>query len=72
MRIVGSSNMLLTMSETFARRANLWFDNQILPVPFDAPGIDTYLYWHANTDADPANRWFRDVIQSSVSEAESG
>ncbi|THD72933.1 LysR family transcriptional regulator [Thalassobius vesicularis] len=70
MRAVASSDLVLTMAETFARRANVWFDNQIVPVPFEAPRIDAYLYWHANTDADPANLWLRSTIKSCVAEAD--
>jgi len=70
MRMVASSNLLLTMSETFARRANLRFDHQILPIPFEADGIDTYLYWHENADAEPANQWLRAMIKATVAEAE--
>lgn len=69
MRIVASSNLLLTMSDTFATRANAWFDNQLLAAPFKAEGIDTYLYWHANADVDPANRWFRSTIKATIAEA---
>ena len=67
MRAVAHSDMLLTMSETFARRANDWFGNQIIALPFDAPGIDTYLYWHSNSDSNPANQWFRSLLKSTVS-----
>ncbi|WP_370223668.1 LysR family transcriptional regulator [Pararhodobacter marinus] len=70
MRMIASSNMLLTVSDTFARRANMWFDNQILPAPFETEGIDTYLYWHQNADADPANRWFRSMVRATVAEAQ--
>ncbi|MDF1802135.1 LysR family transcriptional regulator [Thalassovita sp.] len=70
MRIVASSNMLLTMSETFAIRANTWFDNQVLPTPFAAETVDTYLYWHGNSDADPANQWFREMIKATVAETQ--
>lgn len=68
MRMVASSDILLTVSETFARRANLSFDNLILPAPFQTEGIDTFLYWHENADADPANRWFRRMIRSTVAQ----
>lgn len=70
MRAVASSDLVLTMAETFARRANLWFDNQIVPVPFDAPRIDAYLYWHSNSDADPANQWLRGTIKRCIAESE--
>jgi DNA-binding transcriptional LysR family regulator len=72
MRVVASSDMLLTMSETFAIRANAWFDNQILTAPFEAETVDTYLYWHGNADADPANQWFRSMIKATVAEAQPG
>lgn len=68
MRMVASSDLLMTVSETFARRANLWFDNQILPAPFETEGIDTYVYWHENVDADPANRWFREMVRATAAE----
>lgn len=70
MRIVASSNMLLTMSQTFATRANTWFDHQLIAAPFAADMIDTYLYWHGNADADPANRWFRAMVQATLAEAQ--
>ncbi|MBA83833.1 LysR family transcriptional regulator [Thalassobius sp. S69A] len=70
MRAVASSDLVLTMAESFARRANVWFDNQIVPVPFESPRIDAYLYWHSNADADPANRWLRSTIKSCVAEGE--
>ena len=68
MRLISTSNLLLTMSETFARRANLWFNHQILPLPIEAAEIDTYLYWHDTTDADPANAWLRSMVQAAVNE----
>ena len=69
MRMVASSNILLTMAEGFAQRANMWFDNVFLPVPFEAEVVDTYLYWHENADADPANRWFRSLVRAAAAEA---
>lgn len=69
MRAVAASDLVLTVAENFARQANTWFGNQIVPVPFEAPRIDAYLYWHSNTDADPANQWLRHTIKSCVSEA---
>lgn len=78
MRIVNSSNLVLTMAETFARRSNAMADNMIQPSPFGAPEIDTYLYWHSNSDSDQASRWFRDTAvasaldQNSLGSAKSG
>lgn len=34
--------------------------------PLEIPGVDTFLYWHARTDKDPAHRWLRQVINRAV------
>jgi DNA-binding transcriptional LysR family regulator len=65
-RVVSQSDMLLTMPGRYAQIANQQFDNQILPFPLDVPAFDVFLYWHANVDNDPANRWFREQVMQSV------
>ncbi len=57
--VVSRTDLLLTMPERYAQIANRQFKNQILPFPLEGPAMDAYLYWHANADHDPANRWFR-------------
>jgi DNA-binding transcriptional LysR family regulator len=34
----------------------------LAPLPFDAPPLDTYLYWDAGADQDPASIWLRGLI----------
>jgi DNA-binding transcriptional LysR family regulator len=65
-RVVSQSNLLLTMPGRYAHIANLQVGNQILPFPLDVPPFDVFLYWHANVDSDPANRWFREQVMQSV------
>jgi hypothetical protein len=36
--------------------------NQLIAFPLKVPAFDTYLYWHANTDSDPANAWLRQQL----------
>lgn len=67
-RVVSETDMLLTMPGRYARIANQQFDNQILPLPLEVPAFDVFLYWHANMDNDPANRWFREQVMESVRE----
>ncbi|KIF80542.1 LysR family transcriptional regulator [Noviherbaspirillum autotrophicum] len=67
-RVVSETDMLLTMPGRYARIANQQFDNQILPFPLEVPAFDVFLYWHANMDNDPANRWFREQVMESVRE----
>ncbi|WP_244109306.1 LysR family transcriptional regulator [Burkholderia anthina] len=57
-RVVDQTDLLLTMPERYARLLNEMYGNRMIECPFDA-SIDTYLYWHANSDTDPANIWLR-------------
>lgn len=66
MQIVNSSDLILTMAETFASRSTAMADNLIQPSPFGAPEIDTYLYWHSNSDSDQASQWFRKMIADAA------
>ncbi len=61
-RVVEGSNMLLTMPETSAKIFSEQLDITTYPVPVELPVIDVHLYWHLNSDKDPANRWLRNKI----------
>lgn len=58
-RVVSETDLILTMPRRYARILNAQFRNQLLPFPLEVPAFDTYIYWHANADADPANAWLR-------------
>jgi DNA-binding transcriptional LysR family regulator len=58
-RVISQSDLLLTMPSRYARLLNTLFGNVMHPCPFDTASADAYLYWHANSDADPASLWFR-------------
>jgi DNA-binding transcriptional LysR family regulator len=64
-RVASQTDLLLTMPGRYARIANRQFGNRILPFPIDIPAFDVFLYWHANVDDDPANRWLREQITAS-------
>ncbi|PHR61745.1 MAG: LysR family transcriptional regulator [Robiginitomaculum sp.] len=66
MRIINESDLVLTMAQSFARQSNAILDHLIQPSPFGAPEIDTYLYWHSNSDSDQANQWFRKMVTASA------
>jgi DNA-binding transcriptional LysR family regulator len=65
-RVVSQTDMILTMPGRYAHIANDQFGNQILPFPLEVPAFDVFLYWHANVDNDPANRWFREQVIQSI------
>ncbi|MDB6000657.1 MAG: LysR family transcriptional regulator [Rhizobacter sp.] len=66
-RTVSQTDMLLTMPESYAHMANRQFGNQVLPFPVPMAPMDAYLYWHASTDNDAANRWLRELMLRSYS-----
>ncbi len=54
------------MPQGHARILNAHFGNQLLPFPLKVPAFDSYLYWHANAEADPANAWLRQQIARTL------
>ena len=60
--MVSQSDMLVTMTGIQARLANQQTTNQMLAFPVEIPQLESFLYWHANADADPASRWLRKLI----------
>jgi DNA-binding transcriptional LysR family regulator len=60
--VVRDTDLVLTMPERYARILNAQFSNQLLPFPLKVPAFDSFLYWHANADADPANLWLRELL----------
>jgi len=65
-RVVSQTDLVLTMPGHYARIANKQFGNQILPLPLDMPPLDAYIYWHANVDKEPANRWLREQLVKAL------
>ncbi len=61
-QVVRETDLVLTMPQGHARILNAHFGNQLLPFPLKVPAFDSYLYWHANAEADPANAWLRQQI----------
>jgi DNA-binding transcriptional LysR family regulator len=61
-RVVSETDLILTMAERYARMVNRLFHNRVLPFPLEVPDYDAYLYWHVNAEADPANRWLRNLL----------
>jgi DNA-binding transcriptional LysR family regulator len=56
---VARTDLVLTMPERYAHTLNGWFNHRVVPLPFDVPRLDMYLYWHATAEDDSANRWLR-------------
>jgi DNA-binding transcriptional LysR family regulator len=66
--VVSRTDLLVTVPDRYAGLLNLGFDNQILPLPFTAPTIDAYLYWHEAVEDDPANTWLRELVSRAFAD----
>lgn len=64
-KVVGNSDLILTMPERYARASNASLSNQIIAFPMEVRAPDLFLYWHASAGNDPANRWLREQIIAS-------
>lgn len=67
-QLVATSDLLLTMPERYAGTANGALGNRPLPFPVAAAANDLYLYWHANADAEPGNRWLREQMRAGLAD----
>lgn len=67
--IVARTDMLLTMHERYAQALNAPLANRILPLPFEAPVHELYLYWYAGADGDAGNRWLREQVRAAFGDA---
>lgn len=65
-RIVSETDLLLTLPSTYARIFNEPFGNAIVAMPIEVATMETYLYWHADAEDDPANRWLRELIMGEI------
>jgi DNA-binding transcriptional LysR family regulator len=64
-RVVGETDLILTMPRRYAGVLNCGFGNRALPLPFETPTLDLHLYWHEAVDQDPANLWLRGLLRDA-------
>jgi len=57
--IVASTDLVATVTETFARRSAAYFGLRHIAHPVELPEIQINLFWHARYHRDPANQWLR-------------
>ncbi|MGO1068701.1 LysR family transcriptional regulator [Lysobacter sp. CA199] len=59
---VAQSDALLTMPAGLAGRIAANARLRRVSVPFALPAAQVHLYWHANSELEPANRWLRELV----------
>jgi DNA-binding transcriptional LysR family regulator len=68
-RVVGETDMLLTIPEHYAEMLNTGFDHRLYPFPLKSlQQLEIHMYWHESAENDPANRWLREQIKKVVDE----
>jgi DNA-binding transcriptional LysR family regulator len=61
-RVVANTDLLCSTTGPVANVLAEVIPLQVLKFPLATPDFDAFLYWHANVDADPANRWLRTLL----------
>ncbi|NKF51911.1 LysR family transcriptional regulator [Shewanella sp. WXL01] len=65
--VLKGTDYLLTIPSIIAKQfmASAEFDDSlmVLPLPFEAPSLNTHYYWHQDSDADPAIDWLKQMVQ---------
>lgn len=57
--VLQHTDRVMTVPERFAWRHAL----HCVAFPLnELPNVETHLYWHENTEQDPANRWLRELM----------
>ena len=59
--IIEGSNLALTTIKSFAKGRDL----KVFNLPFKINPLVLHLYWHANKDMEPGNKWMRELILST-------
>jgi DNA-binding transcriptional LysR family regulator len=65
-RVVGQTDLVLTMPERYAALLDGNAALRVLRMPVKVPALDLYLYWHDRVHDDPANRWLRGQLLEAV------
>jgi DNA-binding transcriptional LysR family regulator len=66
-RVVGETDMLLTIPERYAQMLNSGFNHRVYPFPLKSlQQLEIHMYWHESADNDPPNRWLREQIKRVV------
>lgn len=57
---------IICVPATAARHFAQTYDLDIAPMPIPPPTFDVSLLWHGRTDNDPAQAWFRELVEEEV------
>ncbi len=65
-RTASMTDLLATMPARYADVVNRPYCNRVLPLPLPGTRLELFLYWHGNTDRDPASAWLREQLKQAI------
>lgn len=68
-RTASVTDLLATMPARYAEVVNRPYGNRVAPLPLPETRLELFLYWHANTDRDPASAWLREQLKAAIASA---
>jgi len=66
---VAQTDLITTLPASYAQLIAQTLPLQVVPLPAElaAVNVELFMYWHANCDDDPANRWLREQLRAVLS-----
>ncbi len=66
--IVGSSDLVVTVPQKLAERAQAPFGLEWMVPPVELPPLQTNVFWHRRYNQDPGNQWLRGLLAEVFAE----
>lgn len=66
--IVGSSDLVVTVPQKLAERAQAPFGLEWITPPVELPPLQTNVFWHRRYNQDPGNQWLRGLLAEVFAE----
>ncbi|PJX23877.1 hypothetical protein CAP48_11850 [Advenella sp. S44] len=64
--VVARTNMTATVMKRVALGSSAGSTLALFPPPMTLPDVTFDLIWHRRSDASPAQRWFRSIVESTA------
>src|SRR5262249_49806089 len=61
-RVIAESDLVLTMTRSFAKVLQKFARIEIVPAPVEVPPLRFSMIWHRRHDTDRGHRWFRALV----------
>ncbi|MCG8416860.1 MAG: LysR family transcriptional regulator [Proteobacteria bacterium] len=65
-QVVAATDMVVTMPRSHAAVLAEHLPLTLFPLPIAIPPLDIRLFWHRDTDLEPANQWLRQTISKVI------